>query len=310
MSAPCPTSRSSQIPLAGAPTSKWSQKSVTHFTGALMDQMEESVCHALFVLPLCSAPLGCQGYHPACRLTAAYAPSYTEHERCGLILLTLKKALRLKTHQETRTRKSRLTCDMETFSSFQSEPESRLNPNNDLTDTFQRRHSMGHQDPPSKIYTSRRTIVFPVTQSDTHSVATTEMPANANRKRWSRRIRQILASEKGSDKLDISECFHSLVITEDQASASRKNPQASGSPKSKTCELDCEQEGKIARHTRRDRRPHFLPPISQSGYLLDVPFVLPENSPPPSPRSFFSTPFFPLSVPALPALPQQGQRDT
>ncbi|KAM9434408.1 uncharacterized protein Hap1MRO34_002201 isoform 1-T2 [Clarias gariepinus] len=214
------------------------------------------------------------------------------------------------THQETRTRKSRLTCDMETFSSFQSEPESRLNPNNDLTDTFQRRHSMGHQDPPSKIYTSRRTIVFPVTQSDTHSVATTEMPANANRKRWSRRIRQILASEKGSDKLDISECFHSLVITEDQASASRKNPQASGSPKSKTCELDCEQEGKIARHTRRDRRPHFLPPISQSGYLLDVPFVLPENSPPPSPRSFFSTPFFPLSVPALPALPQQGQRDT
>lgn len=96
MSAPCPTSRSSQIPLAGAPTSKWSQKSVTHFTGALMDQMEESVCHALFVLPLCSAPLGCQGYHPACRLTAAYAPSYTEHERCDLILLTLKKALRLK----------------------------------------------------------------------------------------------------------------------------------------------------------------------------------------------------------------------
>ncbi|KAF5906003.1 uncharacterized protein DAT39_004265 [Clarias magur] len=214
------------------------------------------------------------------------------------------------THQETRTRRSRLTCDMETFSSFQSESELHLNPNNDLTDTFQRRHSIGHQDPSSTFYTSRRTILFPVTQGDTHSAGTTELPANANRKRWSRRIRQILASEKGSDERDISECFHSLVITDDRATASKKNPQASGSPKPNKCELECEQEGKMARHTRRDRRPHFLPPISQSGYLLDVPFVLPENSPPPSPDSSFSTSFFPLSVPAFPVRPQRGQRDT
>lgn len=37
-----------------------------------------------------------------------------------------------------------------------------------------------------------------------------------------------------------------------------------------------------ARH-RRDRRPHFLPPICQSDSLLRVPVLLPENSPPPSP---------------------------
>ncbi|XP_026783554.3 uncharacterized protein LOC113534792 [Pangasianodon hypophthalmus] len=214
------------------------------------------------------------------------------------------------THQETRTRGSRSIRDTKTFSSFQSQAESRLNPNNNLTDTFQSCHSMGHQDPSSKTYTSRRTIVFPLTQSDTHSAATTETPVSANRKRWSRKIRQILTSEKGSDEQDISECFHNLVITDDHPSSNRKNLKASGSPKSNRNELDSEHEGKGACHTRRDRRPHFLPPISQSGCLLDVPFVLPENSPPPSPSSVFSTPFFPLSVPVLPVRPQHGKRDT
>lgn len=214
------------------------------------------------------------------------------------------------THQETRRRGSHSIGDTETFSSFQSRTELRLNPNKDLADKFQRHHSMGHQDPPSKTYTSRRTIVFPLTQSDTHSAAATETPARTNSKRWKRRIRQILTSEKDTDEQDISECFHSLVITDDRPSANRKNAQASGSPNSNRSELDSEREGQGVCHTRRDRRPHFLPPISQSGCLLDVPFVLPENSPPPSPSSVFSTPFFPLSVPALPVRPQRGQRDT
>lgn len=206
------------------------------------------------------------------------------------------------THQESRARGSRSLGDTETSSS--------LNPTSDLTDPFQRRHSMGHQNPPTKTHTSRRTIVFPLTQSDTHSAATTETPTSDNRRRWSGKIRQILSSEKGRDEQDISESFHSLVITDDHPSTSRKNPQASASPKSNKSELGSEQDGKGACHTRRDRRPHFLPPISQSGCLLDVPFVLPENSPPPSPSSVFSTPFFPLSVPALPVHPQQGRRDT
>lgn len=224
--------------------------------------------------------------------------------------ITTQKLCPPETHQEIRTRGNCSFGDTETFFNFQSQTESRLNPNNDLTRKFQGRHSIRHQNPPSKTYTSRRTIVFPITPSDTHSAAAAETPPRANRKKWSRKIRQILTSEKGSDEQDISECFHRLVITDDRPSANRKNLQASGSPKSNISEKDSEREGKGACHTRRDRRPHFLPPISQSGCLLDVPFILPENSPPPSPSSVFSSPFFLLSVPALPVCPQHGQRDT
>lgn len=213
-------------------------------------------------------------------------------------------------HQERQIRGSQPFGDTETFSIFQSQTESCLNPNNHLTDTFSRHHSMGHQHPPSKTSTSRRTIVFPLMQSDTHSATSSGTPLSASRKRWRRKIRQILSSEKGSDEQDISERFHSLVITDDPSSVSWKNLQASGSPKSNRSESGSELDGMGACHTRRDRRPHFLPPISQSGCLLDVPFVLPENSPPPSPSSVFSSPFFPLCVPALPVRPQCGQRDT
>lgn len=214
------------------------------------------------------------------------------------------------THQEMQTRGSCLFRDTETFSHFQSQTGSGLNPNNDLTCKFQTCHIIRHRNPPSKTYMSRRTIMSPLTPSDTHSVATTETSPRANRKTWSRKIRQILTSEKGSDEQDISESFHSLVLTDDRPSANRKNLQAFGSPNSNRSELDGEREGKESCHTRRDRRPHFLPPISQSGCLLDVPFIPPENSPPPSPSRVFSTPFFLLSVPALPIHPQHGQRDT
>lgn len=214
-----------------------------------------------------------------------------------------QKPHRSPTRQEMRTRGSRPIRDAEIFSSLQSQTESSLNPSNDLTNTIQKRRSLGHQGPPLKTYTGRRTIVFPLTQSDTQSAATSQ-PTSTNSRRWSRKIRQILSSEKASDEQDISECFHSLVIIDDYPSTSRKNPHASASPKSNR------PEGKGACHPRRDRRPHFLPPISQSGCLLDVPFDLPENSPPPSSSSVFSTPSFPLSVPTCPVLPQYGQRDT
>lgn len=52
----------------------------------------------------------------------------------------------------------------------------------------------------------------------------------------------------------------------------------------------------VASH-RRDRRPHFLPPINQSDSLLHVPLLLPENSPPPSPCTFSDAPIHSLPVP-------------
>ncbi|XP_064842586.1 uncharacterized protein LOC135554297 [Oncorhynchus masou masou] len=58
-----------------------------------------------------------------------------------------------------------------------------------------------------------------------------------------------------------------------------------------------------AANHRRDRRPHFLPPICQSGSLLHVPLLLPKNSPPPSPCNSPHTPFHPLPVPLLHPLP-------
>ncbi|XP_024246474.1 uncharacterized protein LOC112226305 [Oncorhynchus tshawytscha] len=58
-----------------------------------------------------------------------------------------------------------------------------------------------------------------------------------------------------------------------------------------------------AANHRRDRRPHFLPPICQSGSLLHVPLLLPKNSPPPSPCTSPHAPFHPLPVPLLHPLP-------
>lgn len=50
---------------------------------------------------------------------------------------------------------------------------------------------------------------------------------------------------------------------------------------------------------RRDRRPHFLPPICQPGSLLHVPLLLPENSPPPSPCTYLYASIHSLPVPPL-----------
>jgi len=52
-----------------------------------------------------------------------------------------------------------------------------------------------------------------------------------------------------------------------------------------------------ATSSRRDRRPHFLPPINQVEPHLQVPLLLSENSPPPSPSSYPDAPFHALPVP-------------
>ncbi|KAM7386317.1 hypothetical protein PAMA_009107 [Pampus argenteus] len=59
------------------------------------------------------------------------------------------------------------------------------------------------------------------------------------------------------------------------------------------------REPDTAASHRRDRRPHFLPPICQSETLLHVPLLLPENSPPPSPCTYPNAPICSLTVPPL-----------
>lgn len=77
-----------------------------------------------------------------------------------------------------------------------------------------------------------------------------------------------------------------------------RTPQEGGSAKWR---VGPRERGAEPNH--RDRRPYFLPPICQSGSLLDVPLLLPENSPPPSPCSSPDGPTFPLPVPLLHPLP-------
>lgn len=59
------------------------------------------------------------------------------------------------------------------------------------------------------------------------------------------------------------------------------------------------REPDTAASHRRDRRPHFLPPICLSDTLLHVPLLLPENSPPPSPCTYPNAPIHSLPVPPL-----------
>ncbi|KAI7804141.1 hypothetical protein IRJ41_024713, partial [Triplophysa rosa] len=65
--------------------------------------------------------------------------------------------------------------------------------------------------------------------------------------------------------------------------------------------------GKGEESTRRDRRPHFLPPLTQRDCLLNVPLTLPDNSPPPSPCSPSDVLFLPLSVPHIQPFPLRAE---
>lgn len=69
------------------------------------------------------------------------------------------------------------------------------------------------------------------------------------------------------------------------------------------------REQETAASHRRDRRPHFLPPLCQSDSLLHVPLLLPENSPPPSPCTYPGPPIYPLPVPLLQPLSSRRKWD-
>lgn len=174
------------------------------------------------------------------------------------------------------------------------------------TFTVWRRHSTGHSLPP-RTHTGKRTEIFPQPQSHPEPSGMTTAPegsANTGGKRWNRlanetqALGQSEASSRKDEKTDISGHFHNLVINADEKPKKRSSARKVS-----------DDHVKEARQTRRDRRPHFLPPISHSGFLLDVPFALPENSPPPSPGRTSSPPSFPLHVPVPPLQLQHRHKD-
>lgn len=107
---------------------------------------------------------------------------------------------------------------------------------------------------------------------------------------------------------DISQRIHSLDIR----NASESHQRSSMGPvdfKPRGCGHRAVPLGKEEEQTRRDRRPHFLPPITQRHCLLNVPLTLPDNSPPPSPCSPSDVLFFPLSVPQIRPFPLRHTSD-
>lgn len=87
------------------------------------------------------------------------------------------------------------------------------------------------------------------------------------------------------------------------ADRSAKNPITTNNQQrlfvSRCREVTSHREPDTAASHRRDRRPHFLPPICQSDSLLHVPLLIPENSPPPSPHTYPDAPIHLLPVPPL-----------
>ncbi len=106
-------------------------------------------------------------------------------------------------------------------------------------------------------------------------------------------------------KRDISQWIKSLEITDGKRKQTTKPHRNISSGRDKGAESLCKGAG----HVRRDRRPHFLPPITQSDCLLNIPLLLPDNSPPPSPCSPSEVLFFPLSVPLIQPLPRERRGD-
>lgn len=104
---------------------------------------------------------------------------------------------------------------------------------------------------------------------------------------------------------DLSQWIQSLEITDSKRKQTTKPHWNISSGRVKWAESLCKGAGQ----TQRDRRPHFLPPITQSDCLLNVPLLLPDNSPPPSPCSPSDILFFPLSVPHIQPLPRERRGD-
>ncbi len=104
---------------------------------------------------------------------------------------------------------------------------------------------------------------------------------------------------------DLSLWIQSLEITDRKRKQTTKPHWNISKGRGNWAESLCKGAGQ----TQRDRRPHFLPPITQSDCLLNVPLLLPENSPPPSPCSPSDILFFPLSVPHIQPLPRERRGD-
>lgn len=100
------------------------------------------------------------------------------------------------------------------------------------------------------------------------------------------------------DNARLCEWLQSLGIadrSEKDAVTTNSQQQRLFAPRCRGATSHREQES-AASH-RRDRRPHFLPPICQPDSRLHVLLLLPENSPPPSPCSYPHTPMHSLPVP-------------
>lgn len=100
---------------------------------------------------------------------------------------------------------------------------------------------------------------------------------------------------------ELSQCIQRLEITDRKRKQTTERHWSDSGGRGIRAESLCKWEGQ----KRRDRRPHFLPPITQSDCLLNVPLLLPDNSPPPSPCSPSDILFFPLSVPHIQPFPRE-----
>ncbi|XP_076863968.1 uncharacterized protein LOC143516294 isoform X2 [Brachyhypopomus gauderio] len=197
-----------------------------------------------------------------------------------------------------------------------------LRPNSSLTDNFvitpvstaQRLSGTGYGPPCQTHAGGRKSTVWPLLPSACSSE--TVVTPGKHRKRQRKKnnssgacsqSERSLTPEKGG-KDNFCQLMDSLRITDREkghASSNRRGSKEGGSARQKVSNrkgpvFKTEHGDKGVCHTRRDRRPHFLPPITQSECLLNVPLILPENSPPPSPRCESTGPFLPLHVPTLP----------
>lgn len=120
---------------------------------------------------------------------------------------------------------------------------------------------------------------------------------------WREQTPKVMRKKKNkqvkNEASDLSLWIQSLEITDNKRL--RNNSSGRGNWAGPLC--------KGAGQTQRDRRPHFLPPITQSDCLLNVPLLLPDNSPPPSPCSPSDIRFFPLSVPHIQPFPRERRGD-
>lgn len=136
--------------------------------------------------------------------------------------------------------------------------------------------------------------------------------------------KSVAASEAphGHHEAGLCQWLQSLGFGEDQRdplTTNRRQSEFGGELQRLNCEERfAGQRGGTAEtdaqpHERRDRRPHFLPPIPQStsSSLLNVPLLLPENSPPPTRCVSPESPCTPLPVPLLShfPLPPRKRRD-